>query len=355
MDNYQFSKVYRASCVAYSPGSTFIATALLDKVSVRSTSSLECIRTWTCAAPDGPSTSSTPDVTVDRLDWSPSGGCLFAFSHARGLVWVFDLAQDHVVARVGGDILKAEWGQDDLLTETDRVRDRPVWANLPGHCAVQHDLGAQPLDPACARLATNVRRVSVLINRICLVARSKLPGCIRTTPREAIRGRVRQGVVGPSTRPPLASADGSTLKSCRLTRLKSAGAHAASGWPSLTGLSQYVWLSLSHRHRMCLTPSTLSTSTHPLVSMSAPLPQTSPPHPPMTRSSPSNVPPGHPTGDTLLLATLGAWFMSLKARTGSRSRACEVIRPCQSRNHVNDPGREDKQALCSVSGNNDLH
>lgn len=142
-----------------------------------------------------------------------------------------------------------------------------------------------------------------------------------------------------------ASAYRSTLMSCRLARLKSAGAHAASGWPSLTGLSQYVWLSLTSPPPVSnSTPSTLSTSTHPLVSMSAPLPQTSPPHPPKIRSSPSNVPPGHPTGDTLLSATLGAWFMSLKVRTGSRSRACEVIRPCQSRNHVNDPAWEDKLA-----------
>ncbi|BEI97961.1 hypothetical protein CcaverHIS631_0302600 [Cutaneotrichosporon cavernicola] len=118
MDNYQFSKVYGANCLAYSPGSTFIATALKDKVQVRSTSSLNCIRTWKCVLPDGPSTSGTQDVVIDNLDWSPSGTCLLAFSDSRGLVWVFDLAQDQVVARVGG-VLQAEWAEEDLLTQTE--------------------------------------------------------------------------------------------------------------------------------------------------------------------------------------------------------------------------------------------
>lgn len=121
MDTYQFSKVHRAACLAYSPGSTFIATALLDKVHVRSTSSLESIRSWTCVFPEGYGSSSRQEVTIEHLAWSSAGSRLLAFSSSAGLVWVFDMTQDDVVARIGGDIVKAEWGEEDLLAQSERV------------------------------------------------------------------------------------------------------------------------------------------------------------------------------------------------------------------------------------------
>ncbi|GMK58202.1 hypothetical protein CspeluHIS016_0502340 [Cutaneotrichosporon spelunceum] len=92
MDNYQFSNTYRASCVAYSPGSTFIATALKDKVHIRSTSSLESIRTWACSLPDEPSTSCLQDVTIDTLDWSPGGSfltCKVMLGHRTKTTWLY--------------------------------------------------------------------------------------------------------------------------------------------------------------------------------------------------------------------------------------------------------------------------
>ncbi|KLT39499.1 WD40 repeat-like protein [Cutaneotrichosporon oleaginosum] len=125
MEDYQFSKVYKANSAAYSPGSTFIATASQNTVVIRSTSSLESIRTWACAVPDrsrgdSSSTHGVHEVIIDYLEWSPGGTHLLAFSHSNGLVWVFDLPKNEVVARVGGDVLEATWGGDFLLTQMER-------------------------------------------------------------------------------------------------------------------------------------------------------------------------------------------------------------------------------------------
>lgn len=121
MDTYQFSKIYPATCIAYSPGSTFIATALFDKIVVRTTSTLECVRTWTCTLRDD-TEGHTPDVpSIDHVEWSPGGAQILALSSATGVVWMFDLAQDGVVAKIGGDIVKAEWGEEDVLTQSERV------------------------------------------------------------------------------------------------------------------------------------------------------------------------------------------------------------------------------------------
>ncbi|CAK9783533.1 unnamed protein product [Cutaneotrichosporon oleaginosum] len=126
MEDYQFSKVYKANSAAYSPGSTFIATASQNTVVIRSTSSLESIRTWACAVPDrsrgdSSSTHGVHEVIIDYLEWSPGGTHLLAFSHSNGLVWVFDLPKNEVVARVGGDVLEATWGGDFLLTQMERA------------------------------------------------------------------------------------------------------------------------------------------------------------------------------------------------------------------------------------------
>lgn len=121
MDAYQFSKVHRATCISYSPGSTFIATAVIDQILVRTTSTLECVRSWTCTLGDPSDSHNLEAPSIDHLEWSPGGSQVLAFSSATGVVWVFDLAQDGVVARIAGNVVKAEWGEEDVLTQSERV------------------------------------------------------------------------------------------------------------------------------------------------------------------------------------------------------------------------------------------
>lgn len=118
MDTYQFSETTAASCVAFSPGSTFIATASEDRIVVRSSATLSAVRTWTCTLPDP---SSSRAVNINSLQWSTSGSRLLAQSSSCGVAWVFDLAEDQVLSRLSGDIARAEFGLDDVVALSERV------------------------------------------------------------------------------------------------------------------------------------------------------------------------------------------------------------------------------------------
>ncbi|WVQ96935.1 hypothetical protein IAU59_004044 [Kwoniella sp. CBS 9459] len=145
-DGYEFSQFYHASLVAYSPGTTFLATSYLDRIIIRSTSTLQIVRTWSlvnpspsvdAAASSTASSSSSSssskrqltatstnkndeDIKVDALSWSADSMYLLAHSHHSKTAWVFGLASDGAgesgeIARIGGEgrdgLIRVEWGK----------------------------------------------------------------------------------------------------------------------------------------------------------------------------------------------------------------------------------------------------
>lgn len=125
MDTYQFSQVYRASAISFSPGSTFIAAAIEDHVMIRSTSSLDLIRTWHCsssleASSPGPVPQRKPHA-IDFLEWSSDGSRLLAFTSKGGQAWVLDLSSGEQVANLANGITRVEWGGSSILAWSDRV------------------------------------------------------------------------------------------------------------------------------------------------------------------------------------------------------------------------------------------
>lgn len=127
MDSYQFSPIHQATAVAFSPGSTFIASADGDHVQIRSTTTLGIAKTWVCAAPQPVASSSRfPEaLVVDKLQWSSNGSRILASSTKSACAWVFDLAQEDQRAGLSGDVTRAEWGTDnDILAWSERVSDQ---------------------------------------------------------------------------------------------------------------------------------------------------------------------------------------------------------------------------------------
>lgn len=118
MDTYQFSEVHPASCVAFSAGSTFLATAVDGRIVVCSAGTLDPVRTWSCSLPDP---APSRGVVIDSLAWSVSGSRLLAHSSTFGAAWIFDLAEDQVIAQLSGDIARASWGVDEVIALSDRV------------------------------------------------------------------------------------------------------------------------------------------------------------------------------------------------------------------------------------------
>jgi hypothetical protein len=120
MDTYQFSQVLGATAVAYSPGSTFIATVQADKVSIRLTTSLEPVRTWTCSS--GSEASASPPVrwAIDSVQWSADGTRILAHSSKLASAWAFTLTGNEAVGRLKG-VDKVEWGGEDVVSISDRV------------------------------------------------------------------------------------------------------------------------------------------------------------------------------------------------------------------------------------------
>lgn len=120
METYQFSAIYEGSAVAFSPGSTFVATATRNTVFVRSSKSLQAVRQWDCAAGDA-----TGAVVIDDVKWSTNGSRLLASSKQSSCAWVLDLACDNPVAFIDVALVDTDWGFDDIRVWTDAVR-RPL-------------------------------------------------------------------------------------------------------------------------------------------------------------------------------------------------------------------------------------
>ena len=118
---YEFSQLFHASLLDFSPGSTFLATAHLNRVIVRSTSTLAIVRTFQCIPP--PESSKTPiDVVIDQLLWSSDSLYIIAFSSKVSTGWMFGLTQEGngeggEVARLGGEavegLVRVEWGKGE--------------------------------------------------------------------------------------------------------------------------------------------------------------------------------------------------------------------------------------------------
>ena len=134
---YDFSQLYHASLLAYSPGSTFLATAHLNRIIIRSSSTLSIVRTFQCLSQAQASSSKTSDLIIDQLLWSADSLYLLAFSAKAHTAWIFGLTDDGPgdggeVGRISGDgvegIVRVEWGRGDrdVLTWSDHgVRARP--------------------------------------------------------------------------------------------------------------------------------------------------------------------------------------------------------------------------------------
>ncbi|EIW73103.1 hypothetical protein TREMEDRAFT_42179 [Tremella mesenterica DSM 1558] len=116
---YDFSRLFNSSILAFSPGSTFLATAYQSRVIVRSTSNLSIVRTYQCLSASqsaGPSRASE-ELSVEQLLWSSDGRYLL--SYGRGNAWVFGLAvagdgEGGEMVRIGGGVeglIKVEWAK----------------------------------------------------------------------------------------------------------------------------------------------------------------------------------------------------------------------------------------------------
>lgn len=119
---YDFSQLYHATSLAFSPGTTFTATAYQNRIIVRSSTTLSVVRTWICVSPASHSSLSPTRVgeTVDQLYWSSDSLYLLAFSSKSSSAWVFALTEDGdgeggELARIGGDgvegLVRVEWGK----------------------------------------------------------------------------------------------------------------------------------------------------------------------------------------------------------------------------------------------------
>lgn len=120
---YDFSQIYHAQTVTFSPGTTFLATAYQNRLIVRSTATLAIVRTYQCLVPAISSAKAGPftsvDVTVDSIQWSPDSLFVLAFSGKAAMAWVFALTEEGSgeggeVARIGSDVeglVHVEWGR----------------------------------------------------------------------------------------------------------------------------------------------------------------------------------------------------------------------------------------------------
>ena len=128
---YDFSQLFHCSSLAYSPGSTFLATIHGRRLIIRSTSTLSIVRTFQCLG-GAASTSKQTDTTVniDQLLWSSDSFYIIAFSSKAMTAWVFGLTEEGngeggEVARLGGEgvegLSRVEWGKGgrDVLTWSD--------------------------------------------------------------------------------------------------------------------------------------------------------------------------------------------------------------------------------------------
>lgn len=119
---YDFSQLYHSSTAAFSPGSTFLATAHGRRIIVRSSASLSIVRTFQClgGSPSASTSRQTDTVTIDQVLWSFDSMYVMAFSLRAMTAWIFGLTdegngQGGEIARIGGEgaegLTRVEWGR----------------------------------------------------------------------------------------------------------------------------------------------------------------------------------------------------------------------------------------------------
>lgn len=126
-----FTEVYKqtAGLVLFSPGTTWLLTAVHDRLVVRRSDSFEITRTWQLGAQD-PSSSQlgksetaaankpaagTSTTMITHAGWSSDSEFLFAASAKNGFVEVFKLMDESWNARIecGAEgLVKVEWAPD---------------------------------------------------------------------------------------------------------------------------------------------------------------------------------------------------------------------------------------------------
>lgn len=119
MSGYDFSPLYHASQLAFSPGSTFLATSHGDRLIIRSTSNLTIVRTWHLATPST-SQQTGKARNIDSVQWSDDGLYILVFLKSSGEALVFGLAQEGdgefgEIARIQGNgfegLERVEWAK----------------------------------------------------------------------------------------------------------------------------------------------------------------------------------------------------------------------------------------------------
>ena len=153
MSGYDFSPVYPSQTIAFSPGSTFLATAAGPRIIIRSVSTLNIVRTWLIGldAPSASSSKSQGGSTITDLQWSKDGHHLLAFSKTAQIAWVFGLADDGSgdsgeIARIAGGVeglVKVEWvrgGKDVFAWSEHTVSGRRAmrWRRADIQVEVDH-------------------------------------------------------------------------------------------------------------------------------------------------------------------------------------------------------------------------
>ncbi|EJT48276.1 hypothetical protein A1Q1_02695 [Trichosporon asahii var. asahii CBS 2479] len=114
MESFQFSALHEATAIAFSPGSTFVATATQNTILVRSAKTLQVVRQWDCDTNEASGL-----IVIDDIKWSGNGTRLLAASKHSDCAWVLDLSCEKAIARVEAPHVRTDWGLDDIRIWTE--------------------------------------------------------------------------------------------------------------------------------------------------------------------------------------------------------------------------------------------
>ncbi|KAK8865625.1 hypothetical protein IAR55_000769 [Kwoniella newhampshirensis] len=191
---YEFSELFHSSILSFSPGTTFLATAHFNRIIIRSTSTLQIVRTWICIK-DTPSPAPTPSLfastsrraplesstsasstsgagdefSIDQLSWSGDSMYLLAYSAQAKTCWVFGLAEEGSgecgeIARVGGEgvegLVRVDWGNGgrEVLAWSDHALKLSIYDLSTGQIKViQHPKSHQ----SCHTYSPDARYLAV--------------------------------------------------------------------------------------------------------------------------------------------------------------------------------------------------
>ncbi|KAL0252943.1 hypothetical protein I308_102336 [Cryptococcus tetragattii IND107] len=164
MSGYDFSHLFPANVLAFSPGTTFLAVAHQNRIIVRSTSTLQIVRTWECilsseaqvalSKESGFSSSvagATSEIfSIDTLQWSGDSMYLLVHSREAKMAWVYGVAQEGEAARVAGmgveGLSKVEWGKSDreVLAWTEIDSRLYIYSLSSGETRFIHNVKPNP-------------------------------------------------------------------------------------------------------------------------------------------------------------------------------------------------------------------